>query len=88
MFSNQSKYIFSHDCGKKEIFFSLTALIASLDNFFASTNHWSVRNGSKISPDLSPKGTEYSYFSFFSSKPFFSKYSKIFSLAFNLSRPW
>ena len=40
--------------GKKEVFPSLTIFIGFLDNFFASTNHCSVKRGSMIVFDLSP----------------------------------
>ena len=63
------------------IFFALT------DNFFALTNHCSVKNGSIIEFDLSPYGTLFFIFSSLTKKSFSFNSSNIFLRASNLSNP-
>jgi len=73
--------------GKKFVFFEFTTSLAFIDNFPASANHCSVKNGSIIELDLSPYGTLFFMFSSLTKNSFSLSSFKIFFLASNLSRP-
>ena len=61
--------------------------MAGIAIFWASTYHWSISHGSITSFDLSPWGTVWVIVSSFTNKFNDFKVSKIFFLAWNLSKP-
>ena len=65
----------------------MTIDFAFTDNFFASQNHCSVKKGSIIELDLSPKGTLFLIISSLTKSCNSFNFSNIFCLASNLSNP-
>ena len=61
--------------------------MAGFANTAASTYHWSISQGSTITLDLSPWGTVWVIFSFFTKRFKDLKTSTTFFLASNLSKP-
>ena len=69
MFSSQWKYVFSSRSGRMRVRPSRTAASAGFGSVAASTNHWSVRNGSIATLERSPCGTVWVSASIPSSQP-------------------